>query len=70
VAGCKDAIRVNSKETDARRGGETGRRTGLKIPGPDRDVWVRFPPPASTPAHNDGAGVERLSHFSVMEIHR
>ena len=29
-----------------RRGGETGRRTGLKILGPARDVWVRFPPPA------------------------
>ena len=30
------------------RGGETGRRTGLKIPSPARGVWVRFPPPAPT----------------------
>jgi hypothetical protein len=28
------------------RGGETGRRTGLKILGPERDVRVRSPPPA------------------------
>ena len=30
------------------RGGGTGRRTGLKILGPARGVWVRFPPPALT----------------------
>ena len=29
-----------------RRGGETGRRTGLKILRPERAVWVRSPPPA------------------------
>src|SRR6266700_3672904 len=28
------------------RGGGTGRRTGLKILGPARGVWVRSPPPA------------------------
>src|SRR5215475_5974752 len=28
------------------RGGGTGRRTGLKILGPERGVWVRFPSPA------------------------
>ena len=26
-----------------RQGGETGRRTGLKIRSPARGVWVRFP---------------------------
>ncbi len=30
----------------AGRGGGTGRRTGLKILGPARGVWVRHPPPA------------------------
>ena len=29
-----------------RRGGGTGRRTGLKILDRESDVWVRFPPPA------------------------
>ena len=32
------------------RGGETGRRTGLKILGPGRVVRVRFPPPAPIPS--------------------
>ena len=28
------------------RGGETGKRSGLKIRRPARDLWVRAPPPA------------------------
>ena len=32
------------------RGGGTGRRTGLKILGPARGVWVRCPPPAPSEA--------------------
>src|SRR6516225_9970548 len=38
------------------RGGGTGRRTGLKILGPARGVWVRFPPPAPAIASESEAG--------------
>src|SRR5438445_462224 len=35
-------MRVESVTYRQSPGGETGRRTGLKIPGPERDVSVRF----------------------------
>ena len=37
---------VRSATLKARPGGETGRRKGLKIPSPERDVRVRLPPRA------------------------
>ena len=36
----------NAQHRQRRPGGETGRRTGLKIPGPERDVAVRLRPRA------------------------
>ena len=36
----------SSRIAKKRRGGGTGRRTGLKILSPYRGVWVRFPSPA------------------------
>src|ERR1041385_3973072 len=42
-----------------RRGGGTGRRTGLKILGRESGVWVRFPPPAHPPgAHLNSRGAD------------
>ena len=52
------------------RGGGTGRRTGLKILGPARGVWVQFPPSVlilkDLHSHLDFVGCSPLAHFAYF----
>ena len=54
-----------------RQGGETGRRTGLKIRSPARGVWVRFPSLALTQKELLEGRTGHIAHFwcSHARIH-
>ena len=50
-----------------RQGGETGRRTGLKIRSPARGVWVRFPSLALTQKELLEGRTGQIAHFWCNE---